>query len=298
MKKKLIIIAVLSLTVIFMGACEKASSDESSNDRIKITVSIMPEIQFVKEVGGDKVDVKAVIPPGASPANYALTSKEMKDIETSKIYFAIGVNAEENIIYNLKENPDIQIVWLDSAAALDHEDRFFSHDHGDEHGHDEIAKDPHIWVSPKRIISMTKEVERALSELDPDNAKFYKNNAEAYIKRVEEADAKIKNNIKESDTKSFLIFHPALGYFADDYGLEMLTIEKNGKEATAASLEDIISEAREKEVDAVFYQKEFSSEQAKTISSELGIKVIELNILSENVIENLVDISEIISGRK
>lgn len=350
MKKNILFLIVL-FAALMMSACdnkseEKKNEESKSDGVIKISVSIRPELEFVKKVGGDKVEVNAVIPPGASPANYAPTSKEMQMLEDSKLYFSIGVNAENNILQSL-EGKNIKIINLSEAVSKEHPDRFFDaddhheheadeehekenhhehesdeeHEHDknkehdsdenheeehkheadenhdeEEHDHKHEGKDPHIWLSPKRIITMTNEISKSLSEIDPDNAEFYKKNAELYIKEIEEADIVIKENIKKSGIKSFLIFHPALGYFGDDYGLEMIAIEKHGKEATPAALKEIISDARKKSINAVFFQKEFSAEQAKTISQELNVNMIELNVLSENVIENLIEMSKLISG--
>lgn len=305
---------------------------EETVEKIKVAVSIVPQKTFVEAVAGDLVDVVVMIPSGSSPANYEPTPKELISLSESKLYFAIGVPTEEaNIEPNILEGSDLEVVELHEIVAEEYETRFFGaeeehdhegeeadheeghdhetekadheeeHDHDheadktdheDEHDHDHTGRDPHIWLSPKRVVVMVETIRDHLSEVDPANAETYATNAAEYIEELEAIDAELTEKFAISESIDFIVFHPSFGYFADDYGLKMLSIEEEGKEATAEGIQMVIDFANEKDIKVVFYQAEFDSSQAKTIADEIGGKVVEVMPLSPNYIENLRTMAE------
>lgn len=296
-KNSLLITVLLSVMVLVISGCNSSNNEKS---KLVVGVSIPPQEAFVKAVAGSTVDIVTIIPKGFSPANYEPSPRELILLEQSNIYYSIGVPAEKNIlpklsmdkkdIINLQEIVSIEYPLLNiEEHSHDHDEE--EADHEDEH---EGEKDPHIWMSPKRVIVIIKEIERTLSELDPDNSSFYKSNADSYIDQLGILDKYIKSNMKGSANNSFIIYHPSLGYFADDYNLNMLSIEDNGKDATINSIKSIIEYAKEHNIKTIFYQEEFSSSQAEVIAREINGKVVPLDILSNNYIENIKYISTIL----
>jgi len=142
-------------------------------------------------------------------------------------------------------------------------------------------------MSPKRVIVMIEAIRDKLVEIDPSNTAVYTKNATEYIKLLEEQNRAIMGTIEALPNKSFIIMHPSLGYFADDYGLEMLAIEEDGKATTARRLQDIIDFANEADIKVIFYQAEFDSQQAKTIAEEIDGETIELDIMALDYLSNL-----------
>lgn len=125
---------------------------------------------------------------------------------------------------------------------------------------------------------MVHKIADTLSELDPKkNKERYTSNAKAYITQLEALDQQIIDTLADSNLEGFIIYHPSMGYFADDYHLDMHVIEEGGKEATINSMTHIIDLAREKKgIDTIFYQEEFDSKQAKVIASEIDGHAIPL----------------------
>lgn len=177
-------------------------------------------------------------------------------------------------------------------ATTDHDDE---HEHGEEvqveitshenHNHDGL--DTHIWLSPKRVKIMAKVVLDEIILADSENKDFYTENYDNFITELDELDTYIRNSLKDQNNKSFIIYHPSLGYYADDYNLNMIAIEENGKAATAKSLEKVIEFSKANNIRVIFYQSEIDNSQVKVIASEVDGDVIEINPLSENLIENL-----------
>lgn len=302
MKSKLLIIGIVLLMMVGCTANGKEEVGPTENSEvIKVAVSIPPQKAFVEAVAGDKVEVTTMIPPGSSPANYQPSAKEMQGLSDATIYYAIGVPAEVSFIRPRLEDFNKELVTVDlferveetyPARTFAEEEEEESEEGHDEHHHE--GEDPHIWLSPKRVQLMIDAIAESLSEKDPDNEEFYIANADSYKEKLVALDKEMKDKLVEGTP--FIVYHPSMGYLADDYGLEMVAVEASGKEATAKGLEEVIEFAKTKGVDVIFYQKEFSAKQAKIIAEEINGRVVELNILSEDYIENMRLITNQLAG--
>lgn len=299
----LILIMVLLISLIGCSNPQEAQMTDNVNNegnKVKpvIAVSIVPQESFVKAVAGDKVDVITMIPPGHSPTNYQPTPKEMMKFSEASVYFSIGVPTEEaNILPKVKDlNKNINVIHLDKKVSEIYADRYFGeveeHSHDDENSYDENSRDPHIWLSPKRVKVMIETIKDELIKLDPKNKLVYEQNAINFIEKLEEVDESIKYTLKEVNRQSFIVYHPSFGYFADEYGLIMMPIEENGKEATVKRLQEIIDYAKKEKIKVIFYQAEFDSNQAESIASEIEGEAIKVDPLAHNYIENLEKIAE------
>ena len=185
--------------------------------------------------------------------------------------------------------------------TAEHKEDAKEHDHdhesGEEHEHHHHSgRDPHIWMSPKRVAAMVEAIRDALIAADEKNAETYKRNAEAYLQKLGEADKQLADVLAQAKVHSFIIMHPSMGYFADDYGLMQVSIEKEGKQATAEHLKTVIDYAKDNDIKVVFYQKEFDNNQAKTIAAEIGGEVMELEPLAPNYLENLEKLKEVFTA--
>ncbi len=293
-KNKLMIYALLIVTIILIST---GCSEQSNNEKIIVAVSIAPQEAFVKAVAGDLVEVVTLIPPGASPTNYQPSPKQMSDFYKAEIYYSIGVPTEEgNILPMIKDMSDnIRVVYLNDIVAKEYAARYFdiedkheeTSQEGDDHDEDHQGRDPHIWLSPKRVIVIVEEIVNSLSEIDAKNSDIYIKNGKKYIEKLIEIDQQIIDIVKDMENKEFIIMHPSLGYFADDYGLTMIAIEKDGKASNSAHLQNVIDYAKGKDISVIFYQAEFDSSQAKIIAEEINGEVVELDTLSSDYLINM-----------
>jgi len=248
-----------------------------------IAVTIVPQETFVKAVCGELYEVVTLVPPGSSPENYEPTPQQMEQFSKASLYFTIGVPAETaNFIRNVK---DAKIIPLHEEVAAVYPDISF------ETG----GRDPHIWLSPKRVIVMIETIARELSEFDPENKEAYEANAADYISRLEELDEEIKSALEGVTNRKFIAYHPAFGYLAEDYGLTMYSLEEEGKEATPKHLADMIDLAKRENIKAIFYQEEIDASQSRAFAEEIGGKTIQLSPLAADYINNLKAMAELMA---
>ncbi|SHE97889.1 metal ABC transporter solute-binding protein, Zn/Mn family [Alkalibacter saccharofermentans] len=311
MKMRLKTVILVVMMGMLLVSCTAEGVNNEEKEKIKIAVSIVPQATFVEKVGGDLVEVVTMIPPGNNPENYQPRPRDMVAFSEAEIYFTIGVPVEQAGLLSSAKDLNTEMEFVDLADIVDsaypyieysennfyHEDDHY-HDHSydeeeDDHNHE--GRDTHIWMSPKRAVVMVEAIRDNLSRIDPENAEIYEENAAAYIFQLHELDRRISETMESLEFRTFLIYHPSMGYFADDYGLNMIAIEEEGKEATAQRLKGIIDFAKENEIKAVFYQQEHDKNQAETIAREIGGEVLEIAPLSPDYIENLKNIEEAFS---
>ena len=292
LKKALIVLGILTALLIVQAGCSRQqanfSSGSMSQGKIQVAVSIVPQETFVRAVARERAEVTVLIPPGRSPENFAPSIEEMEKLSRAAVYFAAGVPAEKAaILPRVREwNKDVYIVDQAAAAARVYPDREFAPG----------FRDHHIWLSPRRAAVMVENIADELSRLDPAYASFYRDNAREYIAQLERLDQEIRTLLGAQTQRAFIISHPALGYFADDYGLKMLALEEEGKEAAPRHLQEVIEFARKENIKVVFYQKETGGKQAEIVAAELGGRAESLDPLASDYIDNLRRIAQAIAA--
>lgn len=272
--------------------------------KVNTIVSIVPQKSIVEAIGGELVNVSVMVLPGNSPHSYEPKASQMKELNDAKIYFAIGVEFENAWLDRFaNQNKSLKIV--DTAKGIEkltmvehkHEDE---HDDHKGHHHDDHkaeSKDPHVWTSTQNLKVIAKNIYNELISIDSQNSAIYEANYKQLINKIESVQSQIKEILKDTPKDSkFMVFHPAWGYFAHEYGLIQSAVEVEGKEPKPAVLVDLIKEAREENIKAIFTQPEFSEKSAKVIADELGIKVIKASPLNPKWDENLINLAKAISN--
>ncbi len=283
--QKLIILATVA--ALLAGSCSPAEKGEDEKDML--TVSILPQKYFVEQIAGDNFDINVMVPRGASPETFEPAARQMKEAANSKAFFITGhLLFEKTLMKNIKsQNKDVKFVDTSRDVELIADDVA---DHGD-HAHIHGA-DPHIWISLKEAEAQLSVILETIAEIDPDNEQYYRDNHERFISKIRALDEELTSRFKNAKGNSFLIYHPALSYFARDYGLQQISVEDHGKSPTPSHMKKIIDSARKKGLKDVFIQKEFERDNARAVARELGGDVIEVDPLSENWLENMEDMAE------
>ncbi len=263
------LIPLFLLCILGMAACHRPSAA----DRPQVVVSIEPLRHFVEAVAGERCDVVALVPSGASPETYEPTPRQLVAMSDALIYFRVGtLGFERTRLEKIRENaPGVRMVSLSDGLTL------LPHSHGDAAADGE---DPHVWTSPLNVRTMATKIHAALCEADSAGTAYYTQRLQAFVQRVDSLDAAIKTLLQDCPNRTFLIQHPALGYFARDYGLHQLSVEHEGKEAGTARVEQLIRACRAKGVHTVFVQPEHRGRVANAIAREAGAEVVEVNPLS------------------
>lgn len=281
MKTLLPIICLL----LALSSCRNAEK----NDKPTITVTIEPLRYFTEAIAGDKFNVVSIVPEGSSPETYDPTPQQMVNLNKSIAYLRIGyIGFEQSWISKLQENfPELS--FYDTSAGVNLIHQQCSHSHGnngeEKHAH---GIEPHIWNSTENAKIIANNICNALEEIDNRNSDYYQHKLDSITEIIERTDNEIRNIISGAEN-TFLIYHPALTYFARDYGLEQISIEEGGKEPSPAHLQSLIKLCREKNAKVIFVQQEFDMRNAETIAKELGVKVIPVNPLNYNWTEEMTN---------
>lgn len=272
---------MLTASALALTSCGD-SETKKDDGKLTIAVSIVPQETFAKAICGDLANVITMVPPGSSPETYEPTPKEMTTFSDADIYFTIGVPSEEKI---LQSAGDVTVYPLYTEIAKTYPDRTF----------EEGERDAHIWLSPKRMKLGIELMTQEIVKLDPDNKETYEQNAQDYIAQLDAVDTEIKEKLAGLEGTKFVVYHPAFGYFADEYGLEMFALEEEGKEATPQHLQDMIDLAKNENIKVIFYQQETDSSQAEAYAEEVGGKAVMLAPLSADYLNNLKKMADAIA---
>jgi len=277
----------VALVVMGLSGCSSAnppSSDQSS--QIPISVSIEPQKYFVEKIGGDNVAVNVMIAPGVDPHTYEPKPEQLKQLSKTRAYFTVGVSLEDAWKDRLQSvNPKMLVV--DTSKGVE-KLPLEEHEHEHEHG----SLDPHIWLSPKRVKLQAETIYQTLVQIDPQNQAKYQANLEGFIQEIKTLDQDIQENLQNVKSRKFIVFHPEWGYFAKDYGLEMVSIEVEGNEPSASELADLIKSAKAEKIKVIFAQPEFSTKSSQTIAKEIDGQVMTISAFSPDWSNNLRQVSK------
>lgn len=301
----LLLLAIGAFTLLLVACRPQGAAEalpEGVVERLEVIVSIQPQRYFVERVGGERVAVTVMVPPGASYHTYEPRPDQMRAVSRADVYFRVGGTFEDAWIARMRDaNPNMAIVdTAEGIQRLTMEAHAHEYKDADDHAKEDEAKqedehkekdeqvpDPHVWLSPRLVMVQARAIYDALAELDPEHEAEYRANLDAFLADLEELDAEITAALANVASRKFIVFHPAWAYFAADYGLEQLPIEVGGLEPSAADLAQIITTAREENIRVVLAQPEFSTVAAETIAREIGGRVELVSPLEPNWTENM-----------
>ncbi|MDI6638730.1 MAG: zinc ABC transporter substrate-binding protein [Bacillota bacterium] len=257
--------------------CEAASGNTASADagKVRVVVSILPQAYFVERIGGDRVDVSVMVPPGASPHTYEPTASQMRDLARARMYVRIRVHFEEAWMPRISAaNKNMLIVDSTSGIALSRDE------------------DPHVWLSPRLVRVQAEHICRGLVKIDPAGREVYEHNKEAFLRELDALDEELARVLAPVRGRRFMVLHPAWGYFARDYGLQELPIEVEGKEPSAKELAALVETARANHVKVVFVQPQMSPRTAEVLARQIGARVVTLDPLARDWAANLRTVAQ------
>jgi zinc transport system substrate-binding protein len=262
------------LFLILLTTCRQKGTDA---EKMIITVSIAPFKYFVEEIAGSDFTVNVMVPAGSNPHIYEPFPEQIYKLRRSVAYISNGYLGFE-------------MTWLDrfyetnkTMRKLSLSDKIIPliserHREGD---HIEGA-DPHYWVSPKCALIMASSVKDFLSDLNPLQKIKYESNYQKLVSKILVIDKKAQDFFSIVRSKSFMIYHPNLGYLARDYGLEEIPVEFEGKEPPPSRMKSLIDLARKERLKIIFVQREYDTKNARAIAHEIGARIKIIDPLSED----------------
>jgi len=285
------------LSTLMILAMLSACTNGNMPDSRRIAVSILPQKYFLEQIAGNDFDCDVLVAPGASHETYDPTPRQMAALANTSIWLTNGYLAFED---QWKEkfrqnNPALQIFDLSEGIEPIH-GHDHNHDQG-ETGHHHCSHggiDPHYWLSARESRIIATNLCKALVNSYPERRQKYETNLENLLARLDSLDRYADRKLAGTPARTFMIFHPALTYFARDYGLEQVAIEKDGKSPSAKSLREFIDIARRENIRLILVQSQFDQENAATIAREIGGRSVQFDPMDGDWLDNMYHIVDLL----
>ncbi|WP_295235500.1 zinc ABC transporter substrate-binding protein [Veillonella sp.] len=297
------------VSTLLLGGCG-SNSNEATGEGLAVVTTVYPAYDIAKQVGGDKVQVTMLVPPGTEPHDWEPTVKDLKAVGKAKvfIYNGAGLEPTEKLLapdiikdaktVELASAVDVlpitttELTSEGEAAHHDHEgEAHHNHQHKDssqpataaqeeaEHDHHHGSVDPHIWLNPMNVAKEVDVVVKAFSETDPANQAYYEANGKAYKEKLAALDTAYKAFANQVSNKELVVTHEAFGYLANQYGFTQIGIMGIAPDAepTPERMAAIINFVKAHQVKAIFSEELVNPKLANAIATETGAKVYKLN---------------------
>jgi len=296
--KLLTMLLIVTLVVVLTASVTYFKRAAWASDRIRVVTTILPMADFVRQVGGDRVDVVTMVAPGDSPHTLEFAPSKLEMLSQADMY----VKAGSGVDFELALMDDFialnsTMLVVDCAQGIDLlgvEEEAEEEDHDDDHHH---GVDPHIWLSPINAKQMVSGICAGLIEIDPAGAVLYTESRNEYLGQLDQLNEYIELALDGYDNRNLMIYHPSFGYFAHEYGLTQHAIELEGSEATIKTLASSIDLAQQYNLNYVFVSplSEKDKDNASIISAETGGQLKEIDPLPSEYISNMRDVADAIA---
>ncbi len=282
MKRAAMRLAAIGATCLYVCQIQVAARPDQP---IPVVVSITPQKFFVQRIGGKHVDVQLMVQGGDRPDTYMPGPGQIRRLSSAEIFFFAGIPFERAWRKKLQQNfPGLRLDHCCPNIELIRD------------AHDEKHHDPHIWMSPRQGRLMAAHIYKTLSELRPELSAELETNHARFARELLQIDRDFAREIEKSRTRVILVAHPSLGYLARDYGLEMVSLEEYGRDIGGGKLLQVIERARKEKLDRIFVQPQFNQRAARVVAKAIGARLISIDPLAEDYLDNMRYISTIITN--
>jgi zinc transport system substrate-binding protein len=268
-KRARVVVALVSVLAISALAAAGCGTKQQSG-RLKVAASIVPLADFVRQVGGDLVEVKTLVPPGASPHTYEPTAGQLAFLSQARVFVTNGLQLESwaaDVVGKVGNKDVVRVVAADSIPK----DKLLKTSEADAEG----PYDPHVWLDPTLAAYEVNTIAEGLSRADPAHADVYRANAAAYVEKLDGLDRRLAAETGTFTRKEFVALHPAWAYFARRYGLvEAAAIEEvPSKEPSGRLIKKIVDDMKNRGITVVFAEPQINPKAAEVIAGETGAQV-------------------------
>ncbi len=267
------------LIVIFLFVSLLFFAQSSHAEKIKVVASIYPLGDMVRQVGGERIDVKVMLPPGASPHTFEPTPFEMMGIQKAKVFVKAGAGLEFWAEKMLKASDSKGLVVVDASSGLPLIREVHSHVSEVTHDKSQGFADPHVWLDPVVAKQIVDKIADALLKVDPDGKTYYTERVEKYKRDLEILHKEISDKVKSFKIREYVTFHPAWNYFSKRYGLRVAGVieESPGREPSPRHIAKVVQVIRKSNSKVVFAEPQFNPAIAEVIAKEAEAKVLFLD---------------------
>ncbi len=276
-----------------------AGPSQAQPPKMRVAASILPLADFCRQIGGDKVEVQVLIPPGASPHTFEPSPGTLTGLAQAKVLVYIGGGLEpwiDKFLGSLKEKKPFVVEATHGIALIKeipehvrgsdspghrHPEKTdkVQEDQKEAPGHDHGAGNPHIWLNPILAQDICHQIAAAFIQVDSKNRAFYEQNLHTYLEKLSGLDKHLANQIAWFKIREFVSFHPSFTYFARRYNLKEVGVIEvaPGREPTPRAFQNIKKAIRHYNIKVIFAEPQFSPRIAEVLAKEAGVEVLFLD---------------------
>lgn len=246
-----------------------ASINGNKASKVKVVASFYPIYDFVQKIGGDRVEVSSIIPPGVEPHDWEPTIQQRLKAESSDMIVYNGAGFEkwiEEIDAKFRVDTSEGLELLEgSSEGGDHQTSASGHTDLNENA------DPHIWLDPILAKYQIEKIRDGLIKIDPANTNYYNGTAKKFIAELDSLDAFIRSELSNCDKIDFIAFHNAFTYFSNRYGLNQHSVYGVSPEGDILPqrLQEIIKLSRELNIDTIYAEDLIDPRLVNVIATEI-----------------------------
>jgi len=276
--------AATSAAALVLTGCGGTDDAAAGSDAVTVVAGFYPLEWAAQRVGGDRVDVSSLTPPGAEAHDLELAPQDVAAVGEADLL--VYLDGFQPALDEAAESEAAGSAWdagqaadLTRPAAEDGHEGEAAEEHA-EHADDEPL-DPHFWLDPVRLAAVGDALAERLTELDPDGAATYEENATALRADLEALDAEMRAGLADCAVDTIVTSHDAFGYLADRYGLEVVGVSglSPSQEPSPAQLAEISELVRERGVTTVYTETLADPAVAETVAAEAGVRTAVLDPL-------------------
>ncbi len=277
------------------GRLRWTPADHGTKGRLPVFAGIPPLAYLVEQIGAEHVEVDALVQPGQDPHTFEPTPQEMVALGRAVIFFKIDMPFETVLLEKVREG-NRRLTVVDATRGVERRSMDAPGDveaaGGSRHPETEAGEpDPHVWLSPPLLKIQAENIAAALCQADPSHQRDYRQNLRALLGRIDTVHRRLERMLAPYRGRSFYVFHPGFGYFADAYGLKQEAVEAGGRSPTPQQLRALIEKAQADGVKTIFVQPQYAPQSAVVVAEAIGGQVVPINGLGKNVIADIEDIA-------
>jgi zinc transport system substrate-binding protein len=246
-----------------------ASINGNKASKVKVVASFYPIYDFVQKIGGDRVEVSSIVPPGVEPHDWEPTIQQRLEAESSDMIVYNGAGFEkwiEEIDAKFRVDTSEGLELLEgSSEGGDHQTSASGHTDINENA------DPHIWLDPILAKYQIEKIRDGLIKIDPANTNYYNGTAKKFIAELDSLDAFIRSELSNCDKIDFIAFHNAFTYFSNRYGLNQHSVYGVSPEGDILPqrLQEIIKLSHELNIDTIYAEDLIDPRLVNVIATEI-----------------------------
>ena len=274
---------LLTTVVLFWASTGLAATAEA---KTLIFVTVPPQAFLVQRIGGDAVEVHTLVGKGQDPHTFEPTPRQAAALAGANLFFTVDIPFEKQLAAKVAaSNRNLKIVDTTKGIARL---QLTEPDHHEAHGNE---ADPHLWLATNNLRIMADNMAAAMVAAMPERKEAMQTNLATLQREISDLNKRLATTLAPHRGKTFYVFHPAFGYFANAYGLRQKAVEISGKSPTPRQLTALVRQAREDRVHTIFVQPQFDSKSAATVAQAINGAVVPIDPLDQDVLRNLAAIA-------